>query len=129
MTVHLDHLMIPSRDRNAAARQLAHVLGVDWGPANVGPFTAVYVSSDLTIDFDEWEETFPKGHYCFRVQDKDFDAILERIRESGIAYRSLPHGPDDHQVNTGQGGRIVYWNEPDGHVWELLTRSYARPKS
>ena len=21
----------------------------------------------------------------------------------------------------------VYWNEPDGHQWEMLTVSYARP--
>jgi hypothetical protein len=36
------------------------------------------------------------------------------------------HGPVDGQVDTQHGGRIVYWNEPDGHQWELLTISYAR---
>jgi hypothetical protein len=49
-----------------------------------------------------------------------------RIRARGIEYRSTPHGPVDMQVNTQHGGRIVYWNEPDGHVWEALTVSYAR---
>ncbi|HMO45399.1 MAG TPA: hypothetical protein PKB14_05140 [Rubrivivax sp.] len=44
----------------------------------------------------------------------------------GLAFRSLPHGPDDHQVNPAFGGRIVYWSEPDGHVWELLSVSCAR---
>ena len=28
--------------------------------------------------------------------------------------------------DTGHGGSIVYWNEPDGHQWEMLTASYAR---
>ncbi|RYF57560.1 MAG: VOC family protein, partial [Comamonadaceae bacterium] len=28
--------------------------------------------------------------------------------------------------DTAHGGRIVYWNEPDGHQWEMLTVSYAR---
>ena len=32
----------------------------------------------------------------------------------------------DHQESTLLGGRGVYWNEPDGHQWEMLTVSYAR---
>ena len=52
--------------------------------------------------------------------------ILARLRSAGLAYRSLPHGPDDHQVNAAFGGQLVYWSEPDGHVWELLTVSYER---
>ena len=71
-------------------------------------------------------ESFPVQHYCFRVTQDEFDAILGRIQAAGIAYRSQPHGPADMRVNTGHGGSIVYWNEPDGHVWELLTVSYAR---
>ena len=55
-----------------------------------------------------------------------FDTILGRIRSAGLAYRSLPHGPDDHRVNAAFGGQLVYWSEPDGHVWELLTVSYER---
>jgi hypothetical protein len=53
LTINLDHIMIPSRDRNGAARQLATILGVEWAPARVGPFTAVHVNDGLTIDFDE----------------------------------------------------------------------------
>lgn len=122
----LDHLMIPSRNKEAAAQQLATILGVDWAPAKVGPFAAVHVNQDLTIDFDQWNEEFPKGHYCFRVSDAEFQAILGRIQSAGMAYRSLPHGPEDNQVNTSLGSKIVYWSQPDGHVWELLTVSYAR---
>ena len=50
----------------------------------------------------------------------------ESLRDIGIAYRSQPHGPADMTVNTSMGGRFVYWSEPDGHVWEALTESYAR---
>ncbi len=126
MTVQLDHLLIPARNKEAAARQLAEILGVRWGPARVGPFSAVHVNDSLTIDFDEWTEDFPKGHYCFRVAEAEFQAILGRLQASGIAYRSLPHGPGDRKVNTSMGGSTVYWSEPGGHVWELLTESYAR---
>lgn len=126
MTMELDHIMIPSRDRDFAAEQLASILGVKWGPANVGPFTAVYVSPGLTIDFDEWQDDFPRGHYCFRVDDTRFDEVLQRLKSAEIPYRSLPHGANDHQVNTSLGSRIIYCDQPDGHVWELLTKSYAR---
>ncbi|HEU0305758.1 MAG TPA: VOC family protein [Lysobacter sp.] len=126
MSIELDHLLVPSRDRFAAARQLAGLLGVPWAETGVGPFCPVYVNDRLTLDFDQAEEGFPVLHFCFRVAQDEFDAILARIRAAGIAYRSTPHGATDLQVNTQHGGSIVYWNEPDGHVWELLTVSYAR---
>ena len=126
MAIHLDHLLVPSRDRFAAAEQLAALLGVPWSETGIGPFCPVYVNDGLTLDFDQAEGDFPVMHYCFRVTQDEFDAILARIRAAGIAYRSMPHGAMDMQVNTQHGGSIVYWDQPDGHVWELLTLSYAR---
>lgn len=127
MTVTLDHLIVPSKDRVAAARQLAGLLGVPWAEqAAIGPFSPVYVSESLTLDFDQWAEPVPKQHYSFKVGPEEFDAILARLQAAGIAYRSHPLGPDDFQVNPAFGGRLVYWSEPDGHAWEILTVSYAR---
>jgi hypothetical protein len=126
MAVYLDHLMIPSRNKAAAAKLLAKLLGVPWSESGVGPFAPVYINDGLTLDFDEWTEPIPMIHYCFRVNADDFNAILERIRTAGIPYRSSVHGPVDFQIDTQHGGNIVYWNEPDGHQWEMLTVSYAR---
>ena len=126
MTIHLDHLMVPSRDKVAAAKLLAALLGVPWSETGVGPFAPVFVNAGLTIDFDEWSDPVPMIHYCFRVDDDNFDGILGRIKAAGIPYRSNVHGPVDFAIDTQHGGRIVYWNEPDGHQWEILTVSYAR---
>jgi catechol 2,3-dioxygenase-like lactoylglutathione lyase family enzyme len=127
MPILLDHMIVPAKDRIAAAKQLAYLLGVPWAEqAAIGPFSPVYVSQSLTLDFDEWHEPIPKQHYCFRVTDQEFDSILARIRESGLAYRSTPIGHDDREINHAFGGRLVYWREPDGHAWEILTVSYAR---
>jgi hypothetical protein len=126
MSVQLDHIMVPARDKVAAAKLLAGLLGVPWSETGTGPFAPVFVNEGLTFDFDEWAEPIPKFHYCFRVSESEFDAIFGRIRSAGIAYRSSVRGPVDSQVDTGHGGRIVYWNEPDGHQWEMLTVSYAR---
>ncbi|MDB5964114.1 MAG: hypothetical protein JWQ72_614 [Polaromonas sp.] len=126
MPIELDHLLIPSRDKVAAARMLAELLGVPWSETGVGPFAPVYLNGGLTLDFDEWTGEVPLGHYCFRVGAEEFDAILGRIQAAGIPYRSSVRGPVDHHVDTAHGGSIVYWNVPDGHQWEMLTVSYAR---
>ena len=126
MAIQLDHLMVPARDKVAAAKMLGELLGVPWSATGVGPFAPVYVNDGFTIDFDQWAEPFPRIHYCFRVGEAEFDAILRRLQAAGIPYRSSVQGPVDRQVNTQHGGRIVYWNEPDGHQWEMLTVSYAR---
>ena len=126
MTAQLDHFTVPCREKVASARLLAELLDVPWSDTGIGPFCPVYVNDSLTLDFDETTEPFPILHFCFRVEEKEFDAILQRIRVAGIPYRSAVHGPVDMQIDTSHGGRIVYWNEPAGHQWELLTVSYAR---
>ena len=128
MTVCLDHMMIPARNKVESAKLLAGLLGVPWSETGVGPFCPVFVNDGLTLDFDEWSEPLPLIHYCFRVSDAEFDTIFARLRAAGIRYRSNVHGPVDMQVDTLHGGRIVYWNEPDGHQWEMLTVSYARAR-
>lgn len=127
MQPQLDHLTVQAADRKASARLLAEILDVPWAEeAGIGPFSAVYVNDGLTLDFDQADRAFPVSHYCFRVAELAFDRIVGRLQDKGIAYRSTPHGPADGRVNTMAGGRLVYWGEPDGHVWEALTASYAR---
>jgi hypothetical protein len=124
MTIQLDHTIVPSHSKSASAKLLAELLGVPWAEAEVGPFSAVYVNDGLTLDFIDTEEHFPVYHFCFRVGQEEFDSILERIKAAGIKYRSTVRGRVDMQVNAQLGN--VYWNEPDGHQWEMLTVSYAR---
>jgi len=127
MAIELDHIIVSARDQRASAKRLAELLGVHWAESGVAPFSPVYVNDGLTLDFIDDAGPFPVEHFCFRVDDPTFDAILARIRAAGIRYRSTVRGPDDMTVNTSYGGRLVYWNEPDGHQWEILTVSYARP--
>ena len=126
MPIELDHTIVPSHHKVTSAKLLAELLDVPWAESGVGPFSPVYVNDGLTLDFVETADPFPIYHFCFRVTSDVFDAILGRIKAAGIAYRSSVHGSADMQVNTDYGGRLVYWNEPDGHYWEMLTVSYAR---
>jgi len=129
MTIQRDHTIVPSHNKVASAKRLAELLGVPWAATGPGPFAPVYVNEGLTLDFIETDEDFPVYHFCFRVGQEEFNAILGSIKAAGIKYRSTVRGPMDMQINTQQGGNSIYWNEPDGHQWEMLTVSYARPMS
>jgi len=126
MPIELDHTLVPSHHKLASAKLLAGLLGVPWAESGAGPFSPVFVNRGFTLDFVETADPFPIYHFCFRVKQAEFDAILARLQAAGIAYRSSVRGPVDMQVNTDYGGNMVYWNEPDGHQWEMLTVSYAR---
>jgi catechol 2,3-dioxygenase-like lactoylglutathione lyase family enzyme len=126
MTVELDHFIVSARDPVGAARRLGELLGVPWAASGLGPFSPVYVNDSLTLDFIADPGPFPVAHYCFRVSEAEFTSILGRLQAAGIPYRSQVRGPVDRQVSTAFGGRGVYWNDPEGHQWEVLTVSYAR---
>jgi catechol 2,3-dioxygenase-like lactoylglutathione lyase family enzyme len=124
--IELDHFIVPCRDQVASAQRLAELFGVPWAKTTLGPFSPVFINDGLTLDFQETGEEYPVSHYCFRVSEEDFDAILGRLQAAGIEYRSDVGGPMNMKINTDYGGRMVYWNVPDGHQWEMLTVSYAR---
>ena len=125
MSILLDHLIVPSHAPVSSAQSVADILGVSW-ESERGPFTPVFVSPTLTLDFLKNSDTFDSHHYCFHVDDDEFDSIFDRVKGAGIVYRSTPLGDDDLQLNTRLGGRNFYWTDSDGHVWEVLTVSYAR---
>jgi catechol 2,3-dioxygenase-like lactoylglutathione lyase family enzyme len=125
MAIQLDHLIVPARDPIAAARSLAGLLDVPWQESQ-GPFTPVYVNDTLTLDFADRAHV-ESHHYCFRVSDAEFDAIFGRIQAARIPYRSSPLGETDMQISRRLGGKNLYWQDGDGHLWEILTVSYARP--
>ena len=126
MPIQLDHFIVSSRNKIASAKLLGELLDVPWAESGIGPFAPVYLNDGLTLDFYETDEPFPVEHFCIRVSSEEFDVILGRIKAAGIAYRSNVRGPVDYAIDTQFGGKGIYWNEPDGHQWEMVTVSYAR---
>ena len=100
---------------------------------------SVYINDSLTLDFVNWSwlgpfvkaesDSVPINHYCFRVSDADFDAAVERIKKAGVKFSGTGVGEPDDKINTRLGGKGLYFTGPEGHAWEILTVSYARPKS
>ena len=119
MTITLNHTIVPSRDKAAAARNFAQLFGLPFERAE-GHFAPVRVNDTLTLLFDE-DEGFERHHLAFHVSDAEFDAIFARIKEAGLAYGSAPWSLDDGNLNDWNGGRGLYFKNPDGHILELMT--------
>ena len=119
MAIMLDHTVVPARDKEASARFFARIFGLSYdGP--VSHFAPVRINDGLTLDFDNRAE-FEPHHYAFKVGETEFDAIFARVTAAGISYGSGPRSRTDGQINRRRGGRGFYFDDPDGHVLEVLT--------
>ncbi|MET7400325.1 VOC family protein [Dactylosporangium sp. NPDC005572] len=125
MSVQLNHTIVAARDKETSAKFLAAMLGVPVGP-RFGPFVPVEMSNGVTLDFiDTAGEPITTQHYAFLVSENEFDAIFGRIRDAGVAYYADPHHGEPEQINHRDGGRGVYFDDPNGHNLEILTRPYG----
>ena len=83
-------------------------------------FAPVKMNKSLTLLFDE-NDKFESHHLAFHVSNREFDAIFGRIKAAKIAFGSAPWSLDDGKLNDWGGGRGVYFRDPNGHVFELMT--------
>ena len=125
MTIELNHLIVPAHDKKESARFYEQIFGFAYERDMGYHFAPVKIpSQSLTFDFDN-RTNFPPEHYAFKVSEAEFDKIFSRIVDAGVAYGSLPWAPDDMQLYHQGGGRGVYFQDPNGHLLELLTRDYT----
>jgi catechol 2,3-dioxygenase-like lactoylglutathione lyase family enzyme len=123
MTVRLNHTIIHARDQDASARFLTEILGLP-PPRRLGHFTAVQLG-DTSLDYMDVEDDITQQHYAFLVSELEFDAIFGRIRERGLPYWSDPFRKHSGEVNGWDDGRGVYFDDPNGHLLEIITRPYG----
>jgi catechol 2,3-dioxygenase-like lactoylglutathione lyase family enzyme len=124
MAIRLNHTIIAAHDKEAAAKFLTEILGLP-APAQVGPFAVVQVSDDTSLDYIDADGEFTSQHYAFLVDESEFDAIFERIRKRRLSYWADPGRREREQINTWDGGRGVYFDDPNGHLLEIITRPYG----
>jgi catechol 2,3-dioxygenase-like lactoylglutathione lyase family enzyme len=123
MAIDLNHTIVHARDRETTARHLVEVLGLEE-PAHYGPFLVVQLANGVSLDVMEDPAPHPQ-HYAFLVAEDEFDEIFGRIQERGIPYWADPFHQRPDAINHGDGGRGVYWEDPDGHSLEIITRPYG----
>ena len=118
MTITLNHTIVSARDKDAAARFFAEIFGLQ---GLSGHFAPVRVNDTRTLDFADAKGTISSQHYAFHVSDAEFDAILQRVKDAGLAFGSGPRSLEDGKLNDWKGGRGFYYKDHDGHVIELMT--------
>lgn len=124
MAIELNHTIVWSSDQQAAARMVAEVLGLP-APTKFARFDVVQLSNGVSLDFATREGAIARQHYAFLVSDAEFDAGLDRIKAKGVKWWADPALSQPEQINHRDGGRGVYFEGPDGHVLELITRPYG----
>ncbi|MEJ8281315.1 VOC family protein [Pseudonocardia spirodelae] len=122
----LNHTIVASRDKHAGAAYLAEILGLPE-PTSFGPFRVVHVANGVDLDYADVREgeDIAVAHYAFLVSEDEFDAAFGRITARGQQYWADPHGARPGEINTDDGGRGVYFDDPSGHRMELLTVPYG----
>jgi catechol 2,3-dioxygenase-like lactoylglutathione lyase family enzyme len=122
MSIELNHIIIPARSKWASATFLASILDVPAGPQRE-MFVPVKVSNGVTLDYVD-AKRFDPHHCAFLASEAEFDAVYARIRSTGVTYYAGPHHWRPGQISHLRGGRSVYFEDPDGHHIEIITRPY-----
>ncbi|MBX6355589.1 MAG: VOC family protein [Micromonosporaceae bacterium] len=124
MAVRLNHTIVYASDQRRSAEHLARLLGLPE-PVRSGPFLEVRVANDVSLDYLESAGEIQPQHYAFLISEEEFDETFARIRAEGLAYWADPYHRQPGQINTNDGGRGLYWSDPDGHNMEVITRPYG----
>lgn len=124
MTVKLNHTIVYARDKHASATFVTEILGLSE-PVPYGPFMGVQVGNEVTLDFMDAEGEIASQHYAFLIGEAEFDEIFGRIHARRLPYWADPGQRQRGEINTRDGGRGVYFEDPNGHLLEILTRPYG----
>jgi catechol 2,3-dioxygenase-like lactoylglutathione lyase family enzyme len=125
MAVELNHTIVAASDQKVTAEFLSQVLGLD-APSPFGPFLVVTLANGVSLDVASSEaERITPQHYAFLVSEDEFDEIFARIRERDLPYWADPMRRRPDEINHNDGGRGVYFPDPDGHHLEIITRPYG----
>ncbi|MEV0896038.1 VOC family protein [Actinoplanes sp. NPDC049802] len=122
MSVRLNHTFVHSSDVRRSARYFADVLGLD-GVDESGYFLAVRLSNEVLLEFVETPAPITAQHYAFLVSDAEFDEIHGRIVAAGQPFWAYPMHQGPGRLNDWAGGRGCYFDDPDGHALEIMTRT------
>ena len=130
MAIVLDHTIVPAKDKVASAKFFAEIFGLKVKPGE-GYFAQVQINESLTFDFADESEawggpgfdprTGKSHHYAFHISEAEFEAIFGRVKTKGLPYGSEPYNHTDGQIYSRRGGRGFYFEDPNGHLLEVMT--------
>jgi catechol 2,3-dioxygenase-like lactoylglutathione lyase family enzyme len=123
MAIELNHTIVACRDAAKSSAFLAEILGLP-PPRRFIHFHVVDLSNGVSLDFGETTDAFQVEHYAFLVGEAEFDTIFARLQQKGLATWADPFRKTPG-INHLFGGRGAYFEDPDGHILEIITRPYG----
>ncbi len=124
MSVQLNHTIVSCRDQQRSAAFLTGTLGLP-AATRFGHFLVVETDNGVSLDYAETTEAITPQHYAFLVGEEEFDAVFGRIEGQGLPYWADPGQTQPGEINHRDGGRGLYFEDPDGHLLEIITRPYG----
>lgn len=124
MAIELNHTIVYATDRARAATFATEMLGLPEATP-FGHFLVVNLANGVSLDYLETSDDFDRQHYAFLVGDDEFTAIFDRIVEREVEHWADPGCTRPGEINHRDGGRGVYFADPDGHLLEIITRPYG----
>jgi catechol 2,3-dioxygenase-like lactoylglutathione lyase family enzyme len=124
MPIELNHTIIWSHDAKASAKFLSEILGLP-APQTIYHFEVLTTANGVNLDFADKEGEIRTQHYAFLISEPEFDQIFGRIRQRGLDYWADPGRTRKGEINRHDGGRGVYFQDPSGHLLEIITRPYG----
>ena len=125
MSIRFNHTIVHSRDKKKSTTFLTDILGLPV-PRHFGHFLVVELNNGVSLDFiDAGDTDVVPQHYAFLIDEEDFDPIFARIRARALEYWADPFKKRPSEINHNEGGRGLYFDDPDGHLLEILTRPYG----
>ena len=124
MPAQLNHTIIWSSDPGLSAQFLTKLLGLS-SAFRFGRFHVVELGNGVSLDFAKTEGPIQSQHYAFLIDEGAFDAVMAAISALGLDHWADPMRTRPASINRDDGGRGVYFLDPDGHLLEVITQPYG----
>ena len=124
MAVEFNHTIVFAHDSKASAIFLSEMLGLP-APSQWGPFKVVKTGNGVNVDFMDKNGAISVQHYAFLVSEAEFDEVFGRVKQRGLEYWADPARTKTGEINRHDGGRGIYFEDPNGHLLEVITRPYG----
>ena len=123
MGISLNHTIVIARDKEKSATFLTEMLGL---PPHIGlgHFAVVRVG-ETSLDFVETDALIEQRHFAFLVSEAEINEIFQRIRDRRLPYWADPFRREPNSINTYDDGRGLYFDDPHGHLLQIITRPTA----
>ncbi|WP_063710618.1 VOC family protein [Rhodococcus opacus] len=121
MAVVFDRTVVLAWNKQHSAQFFSRIFGLA-PPRQVGAAVEVTLAGGVSLEFVEPPGEFTPAFYGFSVGTDDFDAIVARVREELVPFWADSQHCTPQQVASSGAGRVLYLDDPAGHLLAVVSR-------